>query len=330
MGRELCLFALIYAGKVPLRQRAEFVALAVRRIAPFNDPDFDVLWLADHACVWYWSKARIPHVPATARGRVRHRAEALFLGGIREGDTCELLALETPNEAGQVVAHGFEARVWRGGRLVSTRWWPALPTDAEWQDYVRGSGLAPDTPRPVAAPAQLLASPLAPLRAGKSALGPQLAGRWRVIALGLAAPLALPLAWQTAGAARAAWERRQVEQRIDVITTRLQRIVDARAQADAASARITELLALRPPASQSRLLAEVATLTPKEWQVQSWSLPSPDTLEVTLKGASSDPSAIVSAWEASPLLEDVSPSSSSRNDELTLQAKITPLKERKP
>ncbi len=36
---------------------------------------------------------------------------------------------------------GFEGQVWAGGILRVSRWWPRLPSDEEWQAFVRASGL---------------------------------------------------------------------------------------------------------------------------------------------------------------------------------------------
>jgi hypothetical protein len=90
------------------------------------------------------------------------------------------------------------------------------------------------------------------------------------------------------------------------------------------------MLALRTPASQTRLLAEVKRVTPGTWQLASWSQPGPESLEVTLRAANADVAAIVAAWEASPLFQDVTPASGAGAGEIRLQAKLTPLPEQSP
>ena len=70
---------------------------------------------------------------------------------------------------------------------------------------------------------------------------------------------------------------------------------------------------------------EIARITPAgDWSTMQWQQPGPETLEVTLKGNGLDAAAIVNAWEQSPLLQDVTPATANRPDELLIQAKLTP------
>jgi hypothetical protein len=327
VGRELCLFLPLDAGKVAERQRKAFVGLAVRRAAPFPDPEFDVLWTQGHAAVWYWSRQRVAALPGLPSGKIRFRAEALYRGVIHGETGCELLAYEGDTTA--TPDQGFEGRAWRQGHLVATRYWRTLPPPAVWQTFVRGAGLAPDDSVPEPASTPLRPTSLTQDRIGPaSALTGQLAGQWRPIAAAVGTLVLAALLWQAAGVARVAWETRAVQRRVDLITERLSNIVGAREHADAAQARIDAALALRPPVSQTRLLGEVAALTPGTWELLSWNLSNPETLEVTLKMASPDPAAVVAAWEASPLLADVTPANRGRQGELTLQARVVPLQER--
>ena len=330
MGRELCLFLTLDASKVAPRQRNDFVALAVRRAAPFPDPDFDVLWLKDRAAVWYWSRQRLPSLKGYPAGKVRYRAEALYRGSVRVDDGCEMLLYVPADATGNGI--GYESRVWRDGTLASTRWWPVSPAPVAWQDYVRGTGLSPLTPPPEPQRARVLDVPLDAIRGNSTAgaLTGQLASQGRYIALALGGLVMGGLLWQFAGVARVAWEVRSVERRIEVITRRLADVVKARERADAAMARIDAAMTLRPPASQTRLLGEVAAITPGEWELSTWNQSNPEVLEVTLKTANPDPSAIVATWEASPLFKDVTPASGDRPGELTLKARVSTLEDRNP
>lgn len=319
----MCLFLTLDASKVARRQRKEFVALAVRRAAPFPDPDFDVLWLQDRAAVWYWPRQRLLTLPGHPTGKVRYRAEALYRGTVRTGDSCEILLYGADDTPGDTTV--YEARIWRDGTLASTRWWPIAPPQEQWQGYVRGAGMSPQTPLPDPQPAQLHDIPLDAVR-GSSAAGAltgQLAEQGRFAAMAVGGLVTAALLWQAAGVARAAWEVGSVERRTDVITRRLEDVVRARERADAAVLRIDAALALRPPASQTRLLGEIAAITPGEWELLTWNQSNAEVLEVTLKMANPDPSAVVTAWEASPMLEDVTPASGGRPGEFSVQARIT-------
>ena len=320
VGRELCLFLHLDASRVPARQRDAFLALAIRRAAPFADPEHDALWLDGHAAAWYWSRARVRQL---AGNGTRFRAEALYRGERREGEALELLALATTEPRGEPVDHGVEARAWRGGRLVASRWWPRLPDAEAWAGFARGAGAEASVPRPEPAVAPLRATPLHGT-AGRASLAGELGAR-RPLVAAVAATLALALlAWQAGGWARAAWRTHLLERETAQLSARMEAIIDARARADAARARIDAMLALRTPASQTRLLAEAKRVTPGTWQLLLWRQPAPDLLEVTLRATNPDVPAIVAAWEASPLFQEVTPGAG-RADALTLQARLTPI-----
>jgi hypothetical protein len=326
VGRGLCLFLTVDASRVPPRQRAGFVNLAVRRAAPFADPEHDVLWSGGHAAVWYWSRSRVRSLLArTGNGPLQFRAEALFHGQAHDGDGIDLIAFGEPgpDDTGDA---GVEARVWRAGRLQASRWWPAAPDVAAWASFARGAGLDARLAQPEVQPSPLHERPLSS-SSQRPTLGTSLRD-WRtrapLIVAGAGGLAAMAFVWQLAGLARTHWEVARVEERIARVSAHLEPVITARERADRAQAEIARLLALRPPSSQTRLLAEIKRVTPGSWQLHLWNQPSPDILEVTLKAASPDVPAIVSAWEKSPLLQDVTPATSGRADELKLQARLTP------
>jgi hypothetical protein len=319
VGRELCLYLDVDTSKVSPRQRAGYVATLVRRAAPFADPDHDVLWLQGRASVWYWSRERVRGVAGTGPG-IRFRAEALYRGDIPAGDADQLLVLDDD---------GVEARIWRQGRLRASRWWSAPPDAATWQAFARGAGLDARSAPPESVAAPLRRTPLSGtqqrlgLASGVAAYAPLLSRLAGTVVVAL-------LAWQATGLFRAMWETQRVERQIGSLGARLDKIITAREQADSAQARIDALLGLRPPASQTRLLGEVKRLTPGNWQLVSWTLTDGEVLEATLKTDTSDPAGLVAAWEASPLLEAVTPATSNTTGALALQARVTPLRQQLP
>jgi hypothetical protein len=323
VGRELCLFLHVDAARVPAKQRDGFVALEVRRAAPFADPEQDVLWLNGHAAVWYWSRERIR---AISGGAQRYRAEALFHGQVRRDDCVELLALDAGPWAGDDAGEGFEARVWRDGHLVASRWWPRQPDTGAWRAFARGAGLATAEDAPDPEPAPLRTHALAGSNE-RLALAGQINSRRKQIAFGAGVFVLALLAWQAASVARIAWRTHSVDRQTASLSAGMTKTIDARARADEARARIDALLALRTPASQTRLLAEVRRITPGDWQLAAWSQPGPDPLEVTMRASAPDVAAIVAKWEASPLLQDVTPATGGAAGEVTLQARLTPLRE---
>lgn len=325
VGRELSLFLHLDATNVPARQRPAFAAMQVRRAAPFSDPEHDVAWFGDHAAIWYWSRERVRSLAAVHGGQAKFRAEACFRGEVSTGDGVELLALESEALDGTTLSAGYEARIWRGGHPVGSRWWPALPDEAAWRTFLRGGGLSPAAPLPAPRPAPVRDDPLGG-SAGTAALLHQFHGNRTQLAVGTGVVLIAALAWQLASILAVSMEIRQVESAAAPLERELEAIIMARAEADDAASRIDALLSLRPAASQIRMMAEVQGITPGTgWTVTNWHQPGPETLEVTLRGTGLDASQIVTAWEESPLFEAVTPSTSRRANELMISARLTPL-----
>lgn len=318
MGRELCLFTTVDASKAPAKQRRDFTALAVRRVAPFLDPDFDAVWFADGtAAIWYWSRARVAALAAGEPGkRKRFVAEALYLGQSQE-QAIELLAF----------TGGIEARAWTENRLQASRYWPQLPTIEQWRDFLRGAGKAAPAsslpPQP-----QLVAPADAPWnRVSTGADKLQLSGLDQYLpkaALGMAVLFLLVAGFQSGSILRAEidiWRTRAAAADLDAP---LRRILDAREATDNAMAEIDRLLTLRGGRAPTSLMAEFTRLMPgKEWQVKKWSQPTGDTLEVEMLAPGSNPEELVSSWEASPMFSNVT-TELGRNNELTIKATITP------
>jgi len=130
---------------------------------------------------------------------------------------------------------------------------------------------------------------------------------------------------QLGSMARAQWALWQAEEAAISLDAPLARILDARQMAGAARAEVGELLALyglRPPLT---LMAELARRMPpgQDWQVRLWSQPVPDRLEVRLIAPGSNPEALVSALEASPMFAGVS-TELGRANELVIRANILP------
>ena len=85
---------------------------------------------------------------------------------------------------------------------------------------------------------------------------------------------------------------------------------------------IDERLALRPPAGQMELLALVSGLMRGSWQLIEWKMADAQTLEVTAKMVNADPSAIVSAWEASKRFAEVTAEIGKQPDTVVVKARI--------
>lgn len=323
MGRELCLFLALDAAKVPLRERQAFVATQVRRAAPFSDPEHDTAWFGDHAAVWYWSRSRVRDLAVPDDASTTFRSESCFRGEAVVEDTVQLLALVVKTVDGEREHRGYEARIWRQGRLAGNRWWAELPDPGTWQTFLRGGGLDPSLALPKPEQTALRDRPLGYRMGWNSALQ-LLRGNREAVVTAASSAVLMVFAWQVGSVLAVNAETRRVEQAAIPMEQELETIITARARADEATASAEALMALRPPASQIRLMVEVQSVTPGGgWAVTRWHQPGPDMLEVTFKGSGLDAAQFVAAWEESPLFEAVSPATGSRPDELMITARLT-------
>lgn len=318
VGRELCLFITLDAGKLPARQRKAYAALSIKRASPFPDPDFDIAWNPDGtACAWYWSRSRVTTLASAEPGRrKRFMAEALHVGQPLEHDS-QLLRL----------AAGVEGRIWKSGRLVASRWWEETPAPEPWQQFLRGAGGAPTGIATVPDPI-----PAAPVRtswgqqpSGSSAL--KLGGLDQYlprVAFALTLLLLLATGFELGSIARAQLDILRAKSETSRLDAPLKRILDARDAADKASAEITGLLSLHGTRPTTSLMAELTRLVPgSEWQLKQWNQTTPETLEVSLIAPGSNPEQLVTAWENSPMFEGVT-TELGRDNELVIKATITP------
>ena len=296
------------------KQRAAFVAMAVRRAAPFPDPEFGVTWSGNHASVWYWSRAMaLELIGGQWPRRIECAPEALYLGA-PEADSQQLLQLSA----------GVESRLWKEGRLTASRWWPQPPSPQEWAVFLRSAGCAPD-PNGVPPVREGVIQPrrwsTTPARKW-SVEGDVHAYLPRILqATGLL--FALLFFWQTGSIVRAWFDTGMAKRAAVNLDEPLQRILAARETADRNLAAADELLALRTSIPQNRMMAEVTrVMGDKQWQVSLWHQPVADRIEVTLAIEPPDPEFLVSAWEASPLFRNVTTELSRKPNEVTVRADI--------
>ncbi|MEO9078073.1 MAG: hypothetical protein ABI268_02065 [Rhodanobacter sp.] len=317
VGRELCLYMALDARKAPSKQRADFTRLAVRRAAPFPDPEFDVAWTADGmAAIWYWSHARVSAlVDAESPLRKRFVAEAVYAGQPQQ-ESIELLQL-----AGCV-----EARIWRSGKLIATRWWPESPAQEPWAEFLQGVGqTSHDSPVPTPIPTSLAHSPWTRKASTAVTLQGMALGQYLPrIAMAVGILFLLGVGAESGEIARyqlEAWRARSAATGLDAP---LQRILDAREASDKALTDITSLLALRSPRAPISLMAELSRSMPDDnWRLKKWNQPTPDTIEVSIIAPGSNPEKLVSTLEASTMFKGVTTELGSDN-EVVIKATVRP------
>lgn len=318
VARELCAYTVLDAHAIPAGKRRGFADTAVRRWSPFQDPQSHLEWAGDHAMAWAWSKGRVlgdagveGRAPVATQPR-RLLPESLFRGEPHASGE-ELLAMD----------HGIEGRVWREHRLAASEWWPAPPGLGEWNQFLRGAGIAPMASLPVVRETDLSESPWnahRPRDLGELARRHQ--GLLAAVALGLGVAV---LTTSLVAALALAVSIGQVENQIAAQDEGLQQILAAREQAGRDADAIESLLSLRPRASQLALVAEAGKLLPAGGELLEWRMPDPGTLELDLRLPQADPPALVASWEASPRFEAVTVDMLQDADEIGIRTRVVPV-----
>lgn len=314
VGRDLCLFLAVDAAAVPAKQRNEFVALAVKRAAPFADAEHDVAWRDGHAAVWFWSASEVAtRTAGIAASRLRFHAEARHLGAPAE-NRAELLDVAPDG--------GVIARDWRHGHLVAERWWSRPPSDHEWTEFLRGAGRAGHSPVPDSAEATLgeQAWDRSASAGLPGVLGQYSLKEWLVVPALL---VCLLLGGWVGASARNAMALGALRAEVERLNGAAGDILDARSRGEAALERSAALLALREPMTPARLAAALDTaLDGQDWSLRTFALDEAGVLSATVEMPAVDPAALVAALEGTGRLGDASVEIIPNSRQIVLRARV--------
>jgi hypothetical protein len=179
VARSACRLKWVRLSTVPPAERAD--ALRVQALAwrPFDDCAQALVLQGDTGLVAAWDRAA-----ATAQ---------LSAAGL-DPQRCRLVPeplLRKPADDGlhllQAV-EGFEAQQWSEGQLRASRWWAQMPSEADWQDFLRSlPGEQRQHERPAAAEQPWLKRPWADLLPGAESAGDDRRREARLVWLAAAA-----------------------------------------------------------------------------------------------------------------------------------------------
>jgi hypothetical protein len=310
LARGLCHYRCFDLRTVPTSKRDDSLALHVRQWSPFNHYGEYTVWYKGRAQVWIWDHAR------------QQSAQAQM--NVTQARILPESVLRPPlgNHGVQIIAccEGYEAQIWEEGCILVSRWWPHMPEDTTWQQFLRTHRLPLTTPVPAPVSGDLLISPWGRARRALSGWN-QLRNERLWLTAGAALLLSLTV-WQ----GMAVWRQQDalaaVNAKIESLTLEAGPILQARTQALADQDASRRLLALNPYPPQLVLLAEVATLLPspearlKEWLYQN------GELRFTVEAPQIDPRQYVETFQAAPMFRDVQTESSRSDKELIIHLRL--------
>ena len=316
----------VACAAVPRKRREAFVATAVRRAAPFTDPAWHVAWSGDLAMVWVWPEEELAAAPTdVALGDADPLTHSGPVSYIHRFVPESLLRGEAREEGVELIqcSDGVEARAWRQRALYASSWWPQIPDAVTWIAFCRGAGVAPQ-PLPEVQTLPWRDEAWTVLQ--KASLQDTLSQYQRLAIPAAVAGLLLMATWQAGSLLHVQWGRSHLAAQIAASSRKVSDTLDARSRAEDDLVATQQLLALRPPLPQIRLMAAVGTLLdPMKATVVQWSMPNPTSLEVLVAMRAPDPRALVLAFQHAGLFNDVSVDiGRGGNDQVIVHARIKP------
>lgn len=138
LSRPLCRFHCFDLKDVPKARRAQALQLQIQQRSPFAATGQYVVWGRDDASVWIWDA---DHLVADL--------QAEKLPPRRVTVIPETLLHPAAASGSRLVSclDGVEGQIWQGGFLSCSRWWPDVPSEADWLNFQRDAGIAPQEQR---------------------------------------------------------------------------------------------------------------------------------------------------------------------------------------
>jgi len=133
VSRALCRFQRFDLVRIPPNKRRAALALQLHQWSPYVASGHAVTWHGGIASVWCWDstavKEKLELAGQTERS-VRLLPETLLRAPLADG----LRVIRCLD--------GVEAQYWQSLQLMNSRWWPALPTDAEVLSFQRDCSIS--------------------------------------------------------------------------------------------------------------------------------------------------------------------------------------------
>lgn len=297
---------------VPQAKRNDAIRLAIAGWSPFSATEHYIIPSANSAIICAWdseaTKGRMLESGANA-AQIRIVPES----ALRRFEPNYLANTEsTKNDAALYRAEdGFVGIAYGSRRLVAEQWWPEVPTDSNWRNFLRSTGQqeTTDSAPPSAISAAWLKEPVGYLANQVSDSTTQ---RELLVVLALAFLLSMPTVWYANEVRQLFSLKRDAVQRLSSTEKDLDVALNAREQALSEQQRAIQLIDLFGQPDPLQLFLLVANLlnqnaTAGALQLGDWDL-RPQQLKFTIVATSGVPPAatsLVKALELEPSFRDV-------------------------
>ena len=270
LSRSLYRFSQFDLKNVVKAQRPQALRIQIRQWSPFANTGQCIIWGQDNALVWAWDADRLEQDLAAQKlksGSTRIIPESLLHPPMSSG--LRLIAC----------LDGVEGQNWETNRLVHSRWWAEPPSPTAWLNFQRDAGIATENGKSVPAVQvpHLLKKPWANTIDLSLGGGQSLPYEARLLT-GSAMLLAALTIWAGIEQIKSRQATVALKAQLADLAQAAQPILESRRKALDALARIESLQAANAYPPQLALLAEIATILPKdgtylsEWDFQNGKL----------------------------------------------------------
>ena len=297
---------------VPQAKRNDAIRLAVAGWSPFSATDHYIVPSANSAIICAWDREATKALMLES-GANATQMRVVPESALRRFETSDLANAESTKDSAALyrAEDGFVGIVYGSGRIVAEQWWPELPTDSNWRNFLRSTGQqeTADSVAPSAISAAWLKEPVGYLADQANDSTSQ---RELLVVLALAFLLSIPTVWYANEVRQLFSLKRDAVQRLAATEKDLDVALNAREQALSEQQRATQLLELFGQPDPLQLLLLVANLlnqnaTAGALQLGEWDL-RPQQLKFTIVATSGVPPAatsLVKALELEPSFRDV-------------------------
>ncbi|MBC7622417.1 MAG: hypothetical protein H7232_03430 [Aeromicrobium sp.] len=299
-------------GSVPEAKRLDAIRLAIAGWSPFSASEHYVVPAADSAIICAWDAAATTALILESGADIA-QLRVLPESALRRFEPVNsAIADLTKNTAALYRAvDGFVGVFHGASRILAEQWWPELPSDSNWRNFLRSTGQleSADPSPPAAITLPWLKEPLGFLA---SQVRNSTSQRELLVVYALALALSFPTIWYANELRQLFSLKREAAQRLLSTEKTLDVALNAREQSLSAQQRATQLLELfsQPDPLQlfltvSNVLSQIAAAG--ALQLGDWDL-RPQQLKFSIQATSGAPpaaTALVKALEQETMFRDV-------------------------
>lgn len=310
VARSLCYYHCFSFAEIPAVRWQEVLKLKVKQWCPIDNYDYYCTWQGHHAMVWAWDKTQQEiKQKAEKIEHIAHYPETVLRDcqPANKKNSCTLVAC----------IEGFEGQVWKNGVLYASRWWSTMPSQKQWQQFIRTQG-GQDTTFPQETHFPFIEKSWGHQRAHAIPVFLYQERLWIILLFALLGSIA---AWQAVTLWKWVDAEKKVRQDITKIENEAQEILAARNKALTNNQQVKMLQKLAPFPSQLTLLHTVIQLLPKDAIIVHW-LYTLGKLELTIEAENTTPRFYVETFQNSLYFSDVSSAAGDRNKQLILTMQV--------